>query len=142
MASVVLVLFHLKPPPPMAVQFGPAGRRTVASSVVRPAALYTLSVAPCRIGSLAEPGTGGTIWFAAGSVLVDDLNVTLRLLGLAGGPLSSFRARLVVCTSLSGGGVLCGSAGSLPRSSSSRSRKPSSSRSTPMRTPLPGGTHV
>lgn len=39
-------------------------------------------------------------------------------------------------------GTLEASAGSLPASSSSRSRKPSSSRSTPMRWPEPGGTQV
>ena len=39
-------------------------------------------------------------------------------------------------------GTLDGSAGSLPASSSSRSKNPSSSRSTPMRCPEPGGTQV
>ena len=39
-------------------------------------------------------------------------------------------------------GVLAGSAGSLPASSSSPSRGPSLSRSMPMRTPEPGGVQV
>jgi hypothetical protein len=39
-------------------------------------------------------------------------------------------------------GKLPGSAGSVPQSSSRRSNTPSSSRSTPMRTPEPGGTQV
>jgi hypothetical protein len=39
-------------------------------------------------------------------------------------------------------GTLAGSAGSEPASSSVRSKKPSSSRSTPMRVPLPGGAQV
>src|SRR5262249_50883883 len=39
-------------------------------------------------------------------------------------------------------GVLVGSAGSLPASRSSPSQKPSPSRSTPTRTPEPGGTQV
>src|SRR5262245_40523904 len=39
-------------------------------------------------------------------------------------------------------GVLAGSAGSLPASTSSVSKKPSSSRSMPTRTPLPGGAQV
>src|SRR5439155_986260 len=39
-------------------------------------------------------------------------------------------------------GLLAGCAGSVPASSSVRSKKPSSSRSTPMRVPVPGGTAV
>jgi len=39
-------------------------------------------------------------------------------------------------------GTLAAFAGSVPASSSVRSRKPSSSRSTPIRAPLPGGTAV
>ena len=48
----------------------------------------------------------------------------------------------VVVVVVTGPGTLAGSAGSEPASSSVRSKKPSSSRSIPMRVPLPDGTAV
>src|SRR5262245_45070437 len=93
-----------------------------------------------------------------------DLKLTLRRLGSALGMLRSFRVRafvgivmnvwidgvvllvvelvvvMVLVVVVPPGGVLDGSAGSLPASISSRSKKPSSSRSMPTRTPEPGGT--
>src|SRR5262249_35573682 len=80
-----VLLFHLKPPRPIVVHSGPAGRETVTTSVVRPAALYTVSVAPCWIGSPPEPSAGGATWLVGGSLLVDALNEIFRLSGSAGG---------------------------------------------------------
>jgi len=48
----------------------------------------------------------------------------------------------VVLVVVLGPGTLAGSAGSEPASSSVRSKNPSSSRSMPIRVPLPGGTAV
>ena len=48
----------------------------------------------------------------------------------------------VVLVVVVGPGTLAGSAGSEPASSSVRSKNPSSSRSIPIRVPLPGGTAV
>ena len=132
-----------------------------------PTELYTTIVAPIDariVGAALERrrrcGTGASV------PLVSDLKLTLRRLGSAGGVLRSFRVSFVVgigTKTCDGGlvvvvvvlvvvvvvvvvvpplGVLDGSAGSLPASSSSRSRKPSSSRSMPMRVPEPGGTQV
>src|SRR5262245_10175226 len=120
-------------------------------------------VAPAIVGSSEAPFTGATIWKgASGSFLVLDLKLTRRRVGSAGGPVRPLRVSLVVgrgrkvwpcprvvlvvvettvvdVVVVPPGGVLDASAGSLPASISSRSKKPSSSRSIPMRVPEPGG---
>ena len=102
------------------------------------------------------------MWKGRVGSFVSDLKFTLRLVGSDGGVLRSFIVSFLVGIGMKdcpGGevvevvvllvvdvvlvvppGVLDGSAGSLPPSISSRSRKPSSSRSMPTRTPEPGGT--
>src|SRR5262245_6450995 len=98
--------------------------------------------------------------FVGGSILVGDLNETLGSpSGLSPGLFNDSVlvwiviapvGIVVVVVVLPGvvvvvvlpPGTLPGSAGSLPASISVRSRKPSSSRSTPARVPLPGGTQV
>src|SRR5262245_37591457 len=113
-----------------------AGRSTVTASVVRPAELYTMTAAPLSVGSAVLPAAGGTMCAAAPLVLL--LKLTERLVGAA-----SLRVRACVGTRTGEApGKLVGSAGSVPASRSSPSRKPSSSRSMPARMPDPDGTQV
>src|SRR5512144_342693 len=121
-------------------------------------------VAPTTVGSFGPPVNGGVMWLVNPTPFVDDLKLTLRRVGSGGNALRSFIVSFVVGigTKMEPGavvlvvelvvvdvtvdvvpplGVLDGSAGSLPASSSSRSKNPSSSRSTPTRIPEPGGTH-
>src|SRR5262245_21546140 len=107
-------------------------------------------MAPAIVGSFGLPWSGGSMWKRKLSPFVDDLKLTLRRLGSEGGPVRSFSTSfvvgigmkicpggnvddvllvvvLLVVVVLPPGGVLDGSAGSLPASSSSRSKKLSSS---------------
>src|SRR5262249_30500457 len=145
-----------------------AARFTFTWSVVCPAELYTSTNPPPLIGSPGPPGVGGTIRLASASVRVADRKMIRRSVGSdgvggsrRGNDLVSMSTRgtidvvvVVVVTTVvvllevvlvvvvPPPGMLAGSAGSLPASISSRSRKPSSSRSMPMRVPEPGGAQV
>src|SRR5262245_26590075 len=113
-----------------------AGRLTDTTSVVTPAELYTMRSAPLTVGSPTLPAAGGTMCAAAPLVLL--LKLTDRLVAEV-----SLRVRAFVGTRTGDApGKLVGSAGSVPASRSSPSRKPSSSRSMPARLPDPGGTQV
>src|SRR5262245_24911674 len=112
-------------------------------------------------GSPLDPGAGTTMWLPTVE-WVSALKLILRLRRSIGGTLSSFSVSrvsriktgfggsvmvvevvvVVVKVEVGVDGKLCGSVGSEPASSSSRSYQPSSSRSMPMRTPEPGGTQV
>src|SRR5262245_5481909 len=136
------------------------GRPTMTSSPPGATELYTAMVAPVIVGSPVSPLIGGMMRNGAtGSFLVLDLKLTRRrvespvrslsvslVVGMGrkvrdggGGVLVEVVVTLVDVVVLPPGGVLDASAGSLPASSSSRSKKPSSSRSIPMRVPEPGG---
>src|SRR5262249_48824478 len=116
-----------------------------------------MSVPAVIVGSSGLPGFGLTMRWLESSCEVDDLKENLRRAGLT--VLSerlSDVARIVtkksvvvvvevvvtVTVVVTPAGTLSGSAGSLPWSISVRSKKPSSSRSTPTRRPGPGGTQL
>src|SRR5262245_30662578 len=131
-----------------------------ARSFDRPPVPRTATYAPLTVGSSAEPAVGDDTLLNAGAFRVVALNENRRRDGSAGGVVRSFSDSffagiIVACPGsvlvlvvldvevdvvVGPPGTLSGSAGSLPASSSSRSRAPSSSRSTPTRVPDPGGT--
>src|SRR5438309_960970 len=112
------------------------------------------------VGSAGPRRAGGTMRFGAPSLRDEEVNENRCLRDRSSVSLSAVvwistgPATVVVVLDVVVGvnvvlvvvvppaGTLDGSAGSLPASSSSRSKKPSPSRSTPMRCPEPGGTQV